>query len=90
MYRVGISLSLRGKTNPPQISEYRMRNEQFDIGRLSRPDWVQVLRYLFEIGEDNDGQIVIYTNCYMGGEDGDTPMEMLSPSIPAGEAWSAN
>jgi|TARA_Y100000310_G_scaffold55436_1_gene50823 hypothetical protein len=68
MYRVGISLSLRGKTNPPQISEYRMRNEQFDIGRLSRPEWVQALRYLFETGEDDSGQIVLYTNCYMDDE----------------------
>ena len=35
---------------------------------------VQTLRHLFEIGEDNDGQIIIYTNCYMG--DDDFPVEM--------------
>jgi len=45
-----------------------MRNEQFDIGRLSRPEWVQALRYLFEAGEDDSGQIVFYTNCYMDDE----------------------
>lgn len=47
---------------------HRMRNEQFDIGRLSRPEWVQALRYLFETGEDDNGQIVFYTNCYMDDE----------------------
>ena len=30
---------------------------------------VQALRHIFEIGEERDGQIVIYTNCYMGDND---------------------
>ena len=50
---------------------------------------IQTLRYIFEIGEDNDGQIIIYTNCYMG--DDDFPILFPNdPFIPAGEPGSAN
>jgi hypothetical protein len=49
---------------------------------------VESLMNQFEFGEDNDGQIIIYTNC----REGDNGLEKFpdDPYIPAGEPRSAN
>ena len=57
-----------------------------------RVELVTALMHIFEFGEDNDGQIVLYTNCRDNGSlRGDEIEEFPDdPYIPAGELRSAN
>jgi len=59
-----------------------------DLSREMNLFLVESLMNRFEFGEDNDGQIIIYTNC----REGDNGLEGFpdDPYIPAGEPGSAN
>ena len=48
--------------------------------------------YVFEFGEENDGQIILYTNCRDNGSLHGNEIEEFpdDPCIPAGEPRSAN
>ena len=54
----------------------------------SNIELTKALMNVFEFGEDNDGQIILYTNC----RESDNGLEEFpdDPYVPAGEPRSAN